>query len=61
MPPPPPPPLPQPPVLCCLQADVPAEVRSALEVVPCQRLEEVLAAAFEPPLCMQQEPLMARL
>jgi hypothetical protein len=51
--------------LCCvalLQADVPAEVRLALQVVPCQRLEDVLQAAFDPPITLQQQQsLLARL
>jgi ATP-dependent Lon protease len=45
-----------------LQADVPAEVRLALQVVPCQRLEDVLQAAFDPPITLQQQQsLLARL
>jgi hypothetical protein len=43
------------------QADVPPELRQALEVVPCQRLEDILAAAFDPPLVLKQTPLLARL
>ena len=37
-----------------LQADVPAEVRQALEVLPCQQLQDVLRGAFDPPLELQQ-------
>lgn len=44
-----------------VQADVPAEVRESLEVVPCQRLEDVLQAAFDPPLTLKQQLLLARL
>ena len=51
--------------VCCValaQADVPAEVRQALQVVPCQRLEDVLQAAFDPPITLQhQQLLLARL
>ena len=44
-----------------LQADVPAEVRAALQVVPCARLEDVLRAAFDPPIELVPQPLLARL
>ena len=54
--PPPPPPLQLLPPLP--QAEVPADVRAALQVVPCERLEEVLLAAFDPPIVV---PPAARL
>ena len=51
--------------VCCVaalpQADVPAEVRQGLEVVACSRLEDVLAAAFDPPIRLAPQPLLARL
>ena len=43
------------------QADVPAEVRQGLQVVACHRLEDVLAAAFDPPIQLAPQPLLARL
>lgn len=43
------------------QADVPAKVRHGLEVLACSRLEDVLAAAFDPPICLAPQPLLARL
>ena len=49
---------------CCAalpQADVPAEVRQGLDVVACSRLEDVLAAAFDPPIRLAPQPLLARL
>lgn len=49
---------------CCAalpQADVPAEVRQGLDVVACSRLEDVLAAAFDPPIRLASQPLLARL
>lgn len=33
-----------------VQAEVPAAVRQTLQVLPCQRLEDVLKGAFDPPL-----------
>eukprot|EP00887_Chlorella_sp_A99_P006545 scaffold3.g6545.t1 len=36
-----------------IAADVPADVMEALEVVPCQRVEDALAAAFDPPLQLE--------
>lgn len=44
-----------------LQADVPAEVRDALEIVPAERLEDALRHAFDPPLDLQQLAPRARL
>ena len=44
-----------------LQADVPAEVRGALEVLPAERLEDVLRHAFDPPLDLQQQEPRSRL
>jgi ATP-dependent Lon protease len=44
-----------------VQADVPAEVRQGLDVVACSRLEDVLAAAFDPPISLAPQPLLARL
>lgn len=43
------------------QADVPAQVRAALEVLPAERLEDVLRHAFDPPLDLQEGPPRARL
>ena len=40
---------------------MPEEVRAALEVVPCERLEQVLGAAFDPPLELRPELPLARL
>ncbi|KAK2078188.1 Lon protease-like protein 2 [Prototheca wickerhamii] len=37
-----------------IEAEVPASVRGAVEVVGVQRIEEVLAAAFDPPLALAQ-------
>ncbi|KAI3436093.1 hypothetical protein D9Q98_002151 [Chlorella vulgaris] len=42
-------------------AEVPAEVREVLEVIPCKRLEEVLQDAFDPPLNLAQPIVLARL
>ena len=42
-------------------ADVAAGVRAELELVPCGSLEEVLAAAFDPPLLLPRPPPLARL
>ncbi|KAL4458772.1 hypothetical protein ABPG75_013637 [Micractinium tetrahymenae] len=38
-----------------VRAEVPAAVREALQVLPCQRLEDVLRGAFDPPLELQPE------
>jgi ATP-dependent Lon protease len=35
-----------------VRADVPASVKAALEVVPVERLEDVLREAFDPPLLL---------
>jgi ATP-dependent Lon protease len=48
-------------MLLHLQAEVPAEVREVLEVIPCKRLEEVLQDAFDPPLNLAQPIVLARL
>ena len=39
-----------------VQAEVPASVRTGLKVVPVTRLQEVLAAAFDPPLLLLPHP-----
>ena len=41
------------------QADVPREIRDALEIVPCARVEDALAAAFDPPLEVEEAPAPA--
>lgn len=48
-------------LLLHLQAEVPAEVREVLEVIPCKRLKEVLQDAFDPPLNLAQPIVLARL
>lgn len=35
-----------------VQAELPRDVLQALEVIPATRLEQVLAAAFDPPLLL---------
>ena len=34
------------------EADVPEEVRAGMELIPVERLEQALAAAFDPPLLL---------
>lgn len=35
-----------------VRAELPPSVRGALEIIPATRLEQVLAAAFDPPLLL---------
>ena len=42
---------------------MPADVKEVMEIVPCSRVEDALAAAFDPPLLVASEALapLARL
>lgn len=40
-----------------VQAEVPLALRQSVEVLPCQRLEDVLQGAFDPPFVLDERPL----
>ena len=39
-----------------VKADVPASVKEAMQILPVDRLEDVLRLAFNPPMLLQPNP-----